>query len=352
MLIKMFKHPSVKLGAQIVGLIAFIVLLVLIRNQLLTIITPFIVALVIAYILNPVVLWLQRHKIKRILSVLIIYLVFFGLIFVLISQLLPVVISEVDRLAGQIPRYTSQAQDLIRNFNEATDRMELPESVQDALDLSLRNLERSLVDTLTRIPELTGNLARAIFNIVLILILTFYLLKDFSLIKDTLQSIVPHKSRSRARKILHEIDHSLGNYIRGQLLICSIIGFSSYLGLLFLGVEFALILGIIAGITNIIPYFGPFIGAIPAIIVAILQSPALALKVAIVFTIIQQVESHLIAPQILGKSMGLHPVVVIMALIAGGQFFGILGMIVAVPVVAVVRILVRNLILPPVDSRS
>jgi predicted PurR-regulated permease PerM len=278
---------------------------------------------------------------------------FFGVLFVLIARFVPVVVSEVDRLSRQIPRYTEQAQQLIRDFNETTNRLDLPESVQDAIDTSLRNLEHNLVDALTRIPELTTNVARAVFNIILVLILTFYLLKDFALIKETLHSIVPRKSRSQARKILHEIDHSLGNYVRGQVLISSIIGVSSYMALLFLGVEFALILGIIAGITNIIPYFGPFIGAVPAVVVALLRSPALALKVIIVYTIIQQIESHLIAPQILGKSMGLHPVVVIMALIAGGQFFGIPGMIVAVPVVAVVRILIRNLVLPPVEgSRS
>lgn len=349
LLIRFLKHPWVKLGLQIIGLIAFLVLMVLVRNQVLAILTPFLIALVIAYILNPIVLWLQQRKIKRIIAVLIIYLVFFGIIFLLLAQFVPVVYSEINRLATQIPRYTQQAQDLIRDFNEATDRMQLPESIQDAINLSLRNLEGRLVNALTRVPEITTNVARAIFNIVLILILTFYLLKDFGLVKQALHAMVPEKKKTRVRKILHEIDNSLGNYVRGQLLICTIIGVSSYLGLLFLGVEFALILGIIAGITNIIPYFGPFIGAVPAVVVALLTSPALAIKVAIVYTIIQQVESHLVAPQILGKSMGLHPLIVIMALIAGGQFFGIMGMIVAVPVVAVLRILIRNMVVPPVD---
>lgn len=347
--IKVFKLVHLRWLLAVLAGAVVLFFLYLFRSQLLAIFTPFVVALGIAYILNPVVVWLQQHKVSRSISVLIIYFVFFGLFFILIARLIPVVIAEINRLIEYIPRYTQQAKDLIVEFNEATDRMELPESVQAALDTNLRTLENWLLDTLTRIPQLTTDVARGVFNAFLILILTFYFLKDFNAVKEWMYRLIPHKSKHRARKILHEIDHSLGNYIRGQLLICTIIGVSTYLGLLFLGVDFALILGIVAGITNIIPYFGPFIGAVPAVLVALLKSPVLAIKVAVVITLIQQVESHLIAPQILGRSMGMHPLVVILTLIAGGQFFGILGMILAVPVAAIIRILLRNLLLPPVQ---
>ena len=115
--------------------------------------------------------------------------------------------------------------------------------------------------------------------------------------------------------------------------------------------DFALILALVAGVTNVIPYFGPFLGAIPAVLTALLQAPALALKTALVYTIIQQAESHFIAPQVLGKSLGLHPLVVILALLAGGQFLGLPGLMVAVPATAVARIVIRNLVVPPVDGR-
>jgi len=279
-------------------------------------------------------------------------MVFFGLLFGVLAQFLPLVVNEANHLTERLPQYTEQAQQFIIDFNAATDRLNLPESVRDAIEASLGDLEKALINSLARIPEITIDAARGILNLVLILILTFYLLKDFALVKESLQIMVPRKSRSRTRKILHEIDCSLGKYIRGQLLVSLIVGIATYLSLLFLRVDFALILAIIAGATNIIPYFGPFIGAVPAVIVALLKSPSLAIKTAITFTIIQQVEGHLIAPQVLGKSMGLHPLVVIMALIIGGQFFGILGLVAAVPVVAVTRILIRNLVVPPVDGKS
>jgi len=347
---KICQKPVLKLILQIIAGLVLLVVIILIRQQLLAIFVPFAISLIIAYILNPVVIWLQQRKIPRTLSVALIYLVFFGLLFILIAQFVPMVVAELSRLAERIPRYIERAQELLANFNQATDRMSLPKSVQQALEGSLNNLEQSLVRSLGRIPEMTIDFARSIFNIILVLILTFYLLKDFRLVKDSLHAMVPRPSRTRVRKILYEIDHSLGQYIRGQLLVSLIVGFSTYLGLLFLRVDFALILAILAAITNVIPYFGPFIGAVPAVLVALLKSPALAIKTAIVITIIQQVEGQIIAPQVLGKSMGLNPLVVIMALLLGGQLFGILGMIVAVPVVAAGRILIRNLVVPPVDG--
>lgn len=336
---------------QIAGGLALAAILFLIRRQLLAVFTPFIIALAFAYILNPVVLWLQQRRLHRTVAVLIIYLTFFGLLFALVAHFAPVVSGEVSHLAQRIPWYTQQAQKFLRGFYNATDSLRLPESVQEAIENSLADIEKGLVDYLSRIPQMTTDVARAIFNLALVLILTFYLLKDFEMVKDSFYLVLPRKSRTRARKILHEIDHSLGKYIRGQLLISLIIAFTTYLSLLLLGVDFALILGLLAGATNIIPYFGPFIGAVPAVIVALLKSPTLALKTAIVFFIIQQAEGHFIAPQVLGKSLGLHPVVVILALLVGGQFFGIVGMMVAVPVVAVARILIRNLVVPPVDGR-
>lgn len=346
------KASAIKAVVQIAGALALAVAVFIFRRQLRAILTPIIIALAFAYILNPVVLWLQQRRLKRTISVLIIYLTFFGLLLALVSHFAPVVSREVNHLAQRVPQYTEQAQGLLNSFYNTTDRLRLPESVQDAVENSLKDVEKSLVDYLSRIPEMTIDVARAIFNSILILILTFYLLKDFEMVKDSLYLIVPRKSRSRARKILHEIDFSLGKYIRGQLLISLIVAVATYLSLLLLGVEFALILALLAGASNIIPYFGPFIGAVPAVVVALLKSPALALKTAIVFFLIQQVEGHFIAPQILGKSLGLHPLVVILVLLVGGQFFGITGLLVSVPVVAIARIIIRNLVVPPVDGRQ
>jgi len=345
------RSPALKTGLYIAGALVLALAAWLLRRRLLAIFTPFAVALAIAYVLNPVVLWLQQRRLPRTLAVAAIYLAFFGLVFALSARLVPLVVREADRLAEGIPQYTQQAQQLLNTFYSAARRLNLPLSVQKALEAGLRDAEASLVARLSRIPEMTVDVARGIFNLVLVLILTFYFLKDFEMVKDSLYLVIPRKNRARARKILHEIDTSLGRYVRGQLLVSLLVAAATYLSLLLLGVDFALILALVAGVTNVIPYFGPFLGAIPAVLTALLQAPALALKTALVYTIIQQAESHFIAPQVLGKSLGLHPLVVILALLAGGQFLGLPGLMVAVPATAVARIVIRNLVVPPVDGR-
>lgn len=349
---KYLGSSPLKLVFQVLGLLVAAVLAYLIRRQLLAVITPLLIALAAAYILNPVVIWLQQRRIKRIYSVFIIYLVFFGLLTALFASFIPLAAEEFSNLGETIPQYTQQVQGLLDRFYSAADRLYLPESVRHALEDSLDNLENRLGEQLARIPEITIDAARGMFNFVLVLMMTFYFLKDFSLVRDSIYMMIPRKNRSQARKILHEIDYSLGKYIRGQLILALIVAIATYLSLLLLGVDFALILAILAGVTNVIPYFGPFIGAVPAVLVALLQSPALAVKTVLAFVIIQQAESHLLVPQVLGKSMGLHPLVVIVVLLIGGQLLGIWGMMLAVPFVAVCRIIIRNLVVPPVKGKS
>jgi sporulation integral membrane protein YtvI len=346
------KQASLRGILLILTALGSLAMVFLLRSQLLAIFTPLLLALVIAYILNPIALWLQNRGLSRTQAALLIYLAFFGTIGLLVARFLPLMVKEFNHLAEYIPRYSTHMQKLLADFDALAHRLNLPDSVRLALHENVDNLEDLLLELVTRVPEYTTNIAKAIFNVAMVLILTFYILKDFYLLRDSLYKVVPRSSKGRVRKILHEIDQSLGNYIRGQTIICSVVGFSTWLGLLVLGIDFALILGFFAGVTNIIPYFGPFIGAVPIILVALLSSPFTALKAGIVIVIVQQLESNLLSPQILGKSMGLHPLVVIIALLAGGQFFGIIGMITAVPVVAVGRILLKNLTVPPLPLQD
>ena len=138
-----------------------------------------------------------------------------------------------------------------------------------------------------------------------------------------------------------EMDNSLGSFIRGQLLISAIVGILIAVGLSIMGVDFALIIGLIAGIFNIVPYFGPIIGAVPAVVFALLKSPLTAVYVVLLFAVVNQVESSIISPNILGEHVGLHPVTVIFSIISGGYLFGILGVILAVPVTSIVKVTLR-----------
>jgi predicted PurR-regulated permease PerM len=141
---------------------------------------------------------------------------------------------------------------------------------------------------------------------------------------------------------LEDIDQVIGEFIRGQLIVCTVIAVLTSIALYLMGVQFAIILGMIAGIVDVIPYFGPFIGMLPCIAVALLQSPKLALYTALAFIAIQQVESNIISPKIVGDRVGLHPVVIIFALLAGERLLGFIGLVLAVPAAAIIKVILHH----------
>jgi predicted PurR-regulated permease PerM len=212
------------------------------------------------------------------------------------------------------------------------------------LDQNILQVQEGAQAVVERMTEAVLGIFTHLFTILIIPILVYYLLRDEATLKRSALLLFPKKYRRWIARVGGEMDHTLGAYVRGMLLICILVALMTYAGLLLVGVDFALILSLIAGVTNIIPYFGPIIGATPAVLIALLTSPALALKVSIVIVIVQQLESQIFVPQILGKSMGLHPLVVIFVLIIGGKLFGLFGLIFAVPFTAMLRILFKHVV--------
>lgn len=349
MLTKLPQNSMLKRALQIAGVLAALAAVYLLRRQLAAVLTPVLIALTVAYILNPVVLWLEPRFRNRTAAVLLIFLVFFSLLAAIIVGFFPLFSDEVRELVERVPQYIQRGQGLWARVYAFCARLNLPPSIPGALEKGFQGAEARLLASLGKIPEITINVAKGIFTISLVIVLSFYFLRDFTLVKESFYYLIPRRSRPRARTILQEVDNSLGKYVRGELLLALVVGLLSYISLLILGVEFSLVWGIFAGLTNTIPYLGPFLGGAPAVLMALLTSPALALKTTLVFILIQQVECHFISPYILGKSVGLHPLVVFLALLVGGQFFGIWGLVIAVPVVAAARIVIRNLSLPPLQ---
>lgn len=340
-----FSNSYVKLIFKLLLMVFVVWVLYLYRGKIIALLSPFIISLIIAYLLNPVVVLLQKQKVPRGISVMIIYLAFFSLIFVSVAKLIPIIENEITRLESLLPEYTTIVNDYILNINDQIDRLELPEGIQTTIQDNTKALEQALLNFIKSLPQIGFNLAATAFQIFLVLVLTFYSLRDFYLIRDTFLKFISPKRQQKVIKVMGEIDYSLGSYIRGQLIVCTFIGILTYLWLRIIGVEFALLLGVVAGITNIIPYFGPWIGAVPSVLVALFTSPMLAVKVIIGITVIQQIESSVVAPQVIGKKMGMHPLMVLFSLLAGGRFFGVIGMIIGVPTVAVIRILIKNFLI-------
>jgi len=307
------------------------------------ILPPFILAIVMVYILSPLVDLLERRGFGRTGAILSIYAVIVAILALVLARLLPALLGELTGLGEAVPGLARDLSAFLERVERGYARTELPEALRQAVDDTVSALEthvqrltRSAVDSLLGV--FSGLLLALIAPVV-----AFYLLRDLEHIKDAIYRALPRESKGEWWALLDDLDTVLSGFIRGQVIIAVIVGAASAIALALLGVRFAVILGVTAGIFELVPYFGPFLGAVPAVALALLESPVLALKVVVAFVLIQQVESAVLAPKIMGDRVGLHPLAVIVAVLAGGQLFGFLGIILAVPGAATVKVVAKSL---------
>lgn len=325
-----------------------ILLLFSMRSLLFSIFTPFLAAVVFAYILNPLVKYLNSHGIKRIWGTLIVFLVISLLILTLSLTIFPIMSSEVRSLLELLPEFSNRAYEYFNRFYESLNNnlQSLPPEfgIKDIPPINPDWIQQTVFNALTSITNSLLSAFSSIFSLVLIPVLTFYFLKDAEIFKKSIILMIPTKRRKKILAVFREIDEVLGGFIRGQLIVASFVGVLTTIALLILQVNFAVIVGIIVTFTDVIPYFGPIIGIIPGVFFALIDSPLKALWVIIVFTVIQQIESSILSPKIVGESVGIHPVWIILSLIVGGKFFGLLGLLFAVPAAGVIKVLSKHLI--------
>lgn len=332
---------------KIIYLSAFAALLYIVyryRIDLGGAVKPFIIAAVISYLLNPIVERFEKKGFRRIVAVLFVYLIFLFIILGLSFGLAPKLVKEIGILIENMPEYSEQVQSIIKRFQDGYINSRLPESLKDILDENIILLQSVILTVLQNIASGIIDIFSQIFYIVIVPVITFYLLKDKDYFKTQLIMLLPKSKRKKYLLLFRDIDNVFGRYIRGQIIVASFVGVFTTFALVIIKVKYAVVLGIFAGISNIIPYFGPFIGIIPTILFALLDSPAKAMYAAGAFILIQQVESGFLTPKIIGKSVGIHPVYVILSLIVGGKFFGVLGLIIAVPVLAAIKLTMRHLL--------
>ncbi|NLJ59387.1 MAG: AI-2E family transporter [Firmicutes bacterium] len=305
------------------------------------VLAPFILAFALSYLMNPVVTHLEKRGAPRGLGTLVIYVGFTLAITLFVLYLVPKFLVQLERLGEVLPQQAGSIQSEIAGFYKRFSRFNIPEPVKGAIDNGIDRAEEALAGFIERTLGSVPGLLPRLSLLILVPVLAFYLTMDFPELKMWLLSWIPDRWRSDIVGLMIEMDNSLGSFIRGQLLISAIVGVLIAVGLSIIGVDFALIIGLIAGIFNIVPYFGPVIGAIPAVISALLKSPLSAVYVVILFIVVNQVESSIISPNILGEHVGLHPVTVIFCIISGGYLFGILGVILAVPVTSIIKVTLR-----------
>ena len=302
---------------------------------------PFIIAAFIAYLLYPIINFLDRQQIHKGLAVLIIYILFFGGAAFLLYRVYPLVIQQMNDLIENIPQFVNMYESSINYIYSYTSF--LPETFHDRIDELIIRLEDTLDQLVSRLVNGFTHFFDMILIVTVIPVLVFYYIKDYQGMKHLIKRFIPVRLHTRVKRMVLAIDKSLGGYLRGLFFVSSIVALMTLLAFKFLQVPYALLLAILIGLTNIIPYFGPIIGAVPAVMIAYTISPLHALYVVIVLFIVQIIEGNFLSPFIMGKNIRIHPVMIIFALLLGGQLFGIIGMIIAVPVAAILKVIVKHL---------
>jgi predicted PurR-regulated permease PerM len=288
---------------------------------------------------------IEKAKIPRTLAILILYVIFVGAIVLVIGLIGPIVIRQIDQLINNIPEYVKSSKDLF-NYLMHTD---LYNWVQE--QKLLEKVNSSMLKWLTNFTDnITAGMQTAIgvitsitVTIITVPFILFYMFKDGKKFPLAVMRFIPANYRNEGLNIIRETGETLGTYIQGQTLVCLAVGFLTFIGFLIIHLPYALLLGLIIAVTNIIPYLGPFIGAAPAVIVGLLDSPSKALLAVIVVVVVQQIDGNIMSPLIIGKRLDMHPLTIIVLLLVAGNLAGVLGMILAVPVYAVAKTVVINI---------
>lgn len=281
------------------------------------------VAIILMSALEPLVNFFTKLKLPRALGIAITYIIIIIIIVAILATVLPPLIEQSSKLIITLPPLLSQIFN-ITHIDKAVFQSQLTSLSVNAFSITLSVLDNFL-------------------TIIFLLVTTFYLLLERNNLEDRIANLFVG-NESRTRKLIIHIQEKLGSWLRGQMLLSVIIGVLSYIGLVVLNIPYALPLSLMAGIMEVIPVIGPIISSLPAILVAATISPVLALIVAAMYFVIQQMENHLIVPQVMKKAVGLNPLVVILTIAVGSRLLGLSGALLAVPFAAVLQILVTEII--------
>lgn len=307
-----------------------------------TIVLPIILSGILYYLLNPLVDIMEKRKIKRGWSILILYLAIAGILTVVVLAVIPVLRSQITGLVDNFPKYSENVK---QQFEELTGS-QLFSQFQEAVSINSQDwwstisqkASEILNQTWTKVGGFLGAFTEIVLSIVTVPFILFYMLKDGKKLPQKILSFLPTNSRSGILHVLQDINHQISFFIRGQIIVSFCIGILLYIGYMIIGMDYALILAIIASFTSIVPYLGPAIAITPALIVAMVTSPVMLLKMVAVWTIVQLIEGKFISPQIMGKTLKIHPITIIFVILTSGNLFGVVGILLAVPGYAVLKV--------------
>ena len=295
------------------------------------------VSVIIAAALSPTVDKWSKHGMPRTISIVLIYLFVLGLLGGIIYFILPPMITQIRQLADSLPSYFTTFSNFIVSLQDVSHN-----GLLNASQASLNSLSNFLGSFINNIFNTTMGFFNGAAAFLMIFILTLYFLLDQNGIKKFFLSLLPIKQKARIVTITNKIGYKLGGWLRGQIVLAIAVGVVVYIGLILLKMPYALTLAILAGVLEIIPIIGPIIAAIPAILVAFTISPTVALVITVFYILVQELENKLLVPKIMQHAVGLNPVTIIIIILIGAKLMGIIGILLAVPVAAVIYVILEE----------
>ena len=297
-------------------------------------------ALMLAYFFDPLYKFILNKRAPKVLAIIIIFGIIITLLLLTIFFLIPSLINQLNILYKEIPKFIENYQNLILSIKPQLSKFINPADVEILLKENLSGLQKSVLGFSQSIIIYLSNIVSSItFGIVIVPLILFYLMRDIFKFKESLYIFVSKKNKKEFKEVLEEIDNIVSGFIRGRIIVCFIVGTLIGVGLYFLHLKFALIIGIVSGIFNFIPYLGPIVGLVLTLIFALGNSWWTLLMIVVLFVLVNQLEAVYLNPNILGKGLGLHPLTVILSILICGQLLGILGVLVAVPLAAILKVL-------------
>ncbi|WP_179215961.1 AI-2E family transporter [Paenibacillus sp. MY03] len=306
---------------------------------------PFAASVIMYYMLRPIVGMLERRKVPRGFAVLLVYLASGLLLTIIVLTAGPFLQSQFLTFVEQVPemvKFVSNGMESLKESQETLSpeiRDALPNVSQD-LGAEWNRYASSIANSLVRA---FGWMSNALVMLSLVPFILFYALKDGDQFSARLLELAPTNRRARVAAMLQELDETIASFIRGKAVVCLIVGILLLAGYAIIGLEYALVLAVIGMLANLIPFFGPFIGAAPAVLVALFQDPVKALYVVLITVLVQQIENNLISPQVMGRTLDIHPVTVIALILAAGSVTGLVGILFVVPVYAAAKVIFRHI---------
>lgn len=302
--------------------------------------SPLFIGLFLAWLFAPIVKKLNKKGIKRSLGTTIVYVAFIGFLLILVGSIIPTLTDQINDFVSMLPSIFDSIKEWIDklfdslNNIEGFDAIALKNNIFEKIELYGSSITKGL-------PEMTVNIVKTLFSgvgsFVVGLIIGFYLLIGFDNAGELLITLLPKKYQKDARELGNEMNNSLRKFVNGALLDACFIFIITSIAFLVIGLKAPILFGLFCAITNVIPYAGPYIGGIPAVIVGLSQSPITGILVLVTIVVIQFLEGNFLQPVILSKTTKLHPVTIMVGLLIFGHFFGIFGMLISTPVIAVCK---------------